>query len=215
VLICAVADGAGSAARGGTGARIAVEAALGVATGMMEASIPDRLWAALEAAIAALLETAESLGTTPEDFATTLIMAIAMPTALGVIQVGDGGVVVAAGTEGDVELFTNPPRSEYANETTFLTCVSAMDSAQLRVTETAVRGFAIFTDGLQRACLQLGSDPRPHLGFFLPVFGWVAQSPSVTRLEHLLHLAPGDDDKTLILAHTPWAGANPATNQAG
>ena len=183
-LVIAVADGAGSAPRGGEGARLAVEVAL---------ACHDDPAAAVETAAAAV----------DADMATTLAVVHVSSHVVRVAQVGDGAVVLRRGDE--LEVVGPVDREEFVNETVFLT--SATWREHLRVDEVpaaGVDGIAVLTDGLQMLAFELPSG-RPHLPFFAPLYDFAASAESsIDELSAFLGservCARTDDDKTLVLA---------------
>ena len=186
-LVIAVADGAGSAPRGGEGARLAVEVAL---------ACDDDPVAAVEAAAAAV----------DADMATTLAVVHVGVDVVRVAQVGDGAVVLRRGTE--LEVVGPVEREEFVNETVFLTSTTWRD--HLRVDEVpadGVDGVAVLTDGLQLLAFELPSG-QPHRPFFAPLYDFAASDESTTdELSAFLGservCARTDDDKTLVLAVRP------------
>jgi hypothetical protein len=183
LLLIAVADGAGSAARGGDGARVAVQTAL-------EHGDPAD---AFEAAAAAL----------EADMATTLTVVHVGADTVTVAQVGDGAVVLR---RGDVLEVVGPvEREEFLNETVFLTSTSWRDHLRVDVVPAdGVDAVAVLTDGLQLLAFELPSG-RPHDPFFTPLYSYAAADDStVEELSAFLAservCARTDDDKTLVLA---------------
>src|ERR1051325_8709452 len=100
-VIIAVGDGAGSADRGGEGARIAVESAVDFWSN--EEKVPDVadqegvtvfLSASLKAARSALENAADSRALLLRDFPTTLIVLVATAEFVAAAQIGDGASIV-------------------------------------------------------------------------------------------------------------------------
>jgi serine/threonine protein phosphatase PrpC len=219
-LIIAVADGAGSAARSGEGARCAVEAAEAALSHLLEDGLPidDQAWheaiaATLEAALAAIDTHAEGMNAPVRDFATTLTVVAATAEHLAVGQVGDG-VAVAEGADG-LFLAVAPQRGEYANEVALLTSPQAVDNAAIVIFPASVRALAVTTDGLLRLAVRLPSH-APHAPFFRPLFAFLAETADLTTAgEELARFLTServsdrtDDDKTLVLAvHAARAGS--------
>ena len=218
VLLVAVADGAGSAARTGEGAALAVEHAIGA----LEAALGDAwpgdaaAWRVLladcvTAARAAIVQLAERDASPLRLFATTLIVAIAAPGQLITGQVGDG-LAVAVDAGGNLLLAARPQRGEYANEACFITMPQASDLLDVQVHDLAIRSLAVSSDGLLRLALKLPG-LEPHAPFFKPLFDYIAGVDDETVAGHQLAdflCSPRvcdrtDDDKTLVLAANSMA----------
>ncbi|MEU8006219.1 PP2C family serine/threonine-protein phosphatase [Catellatospora sp. NPDC049111] len=212
----AVADGAGSRPHADLGATAAVQAVLRWAR---KGPPPDDdlaawLSRAADEALAAVLAAAAAERRPAEDYACTLCVAVLTPSRLGLIQLGDGIAVV-----GDAVGFTTlspPARTEYANETVFLTSPQA--SAQLRVDVLdlePVDSVALSTDGLRFKILSDLGSHRPHVPFFEdaarlardPAVGDTAVADFLSRVDD-----QSGDDKTLVIAvrtAAPPAGKEP------
>jgi len=206
-IACAVADGLGSAPRADAGARIAVAAALDGLT----AAPPEDVTAAQVALTQAFAAAREALRAAAadaplRDFATTLLLAVAVGDGVAVGQIGDGAVV-GCWPDGRLETLSLPQRGEYANETTPLTAHEALDSVRVTVWPRPIQALALFSDGLQALALNLASG-EPHAPFFAPFLAALAEpfDPDATgaRLADFLAAprvcARTDDDKTLLVA---------------
>jgi hypothetical protein len=205
LMVAVLADGAGSAPRGGPGAALAcrmlAQAALAARHPLDETGPAP--W--LSAARSAIAAAAETRGLAPRDFAATLILAVSDGAATLVAHVGDGGAV-ALGPEGWHAL-SWPETGEYAGTTHFLTD----DPPALRVTrhDGPVRALALFTDGLERLVLDFAAQ-QPHAPFFDRMTAPLSRSgPGRDRalsralgdwLESPAVAARTDDDRTLLLA---------------
>lgn len=224
LLVLAVADGAGSAARGCEGARIAVERVVEVLDGSIGAGpagdrepggpdLPEdpeaarALFVGAFAAARRLVDArAEAEGAETREFACTLSCAVATGERLLAAQVGDG-LVVACGKDGVWSVVLGPRRGEYANETTFLTAGAGLDALDVAVVTPAPVAVAATTDGLLRLASDLAAG-RPHTPFFEPLVAWLAATGSDMgageRLAAFLTsprvAARADDDLTLVLA---------------
>lgn len=213
LLAVALADGAGSAAMSETGAELAVTAALQALEDSAANQNPDELtaWgeavqAALRSARERLLVEAESTGSPPNSYATTLTCLVAAGNWLVLGQVGDGVLVVRT-PQGDHYTLTQAQRGEYANETLFLTMPEALEKAYVQAVELDLAGLALMSDGLLRLAVQL-PDYTPHTPFFLPLWAFAARSgPSTHANEQLGEFLKServcsrtDDDKSLLLA---------------
>ncbi|MGL5083823.1 MAG: PP2C family serine/threonine-protein phosphatase [Microcoleaceae cyanobacterium] len=230
VLVIAVADGAGSAQLSDFGAQIAVKTAVETVVATLAETmgkavvetrvegktepIPvalDDLWLellmnAVNAARTAVEREAETQGVESRALATTLILTVATPAGVIAAQIGDGAVVVA-NPQGEITALTTPHQGEHLNETTFLTCPDALETAQFQVFHQQPAHLAIFSDGLQLLALKL-PEGIPHQPFFSPLFDFVRQvqteNEATTQLVAFLKsprvTERTDDDLTLVLA---------------
>jgi hypothetical protein len=209
-VVVAVADGLGSAANAAHGASVAVDAAVAEAAAMLEATPPAAFDEAAEAAVvaarAALEAAGASEGQSLASLACTLIVAAGDQDGLGVAHVGDGAVVVQHDDSG-MALASGPGDSEYVDQVDPLTSDRWKDHLRTATVFGAVSGFAVLTDGCQRAALRSGLAHEPHPQFFLPIFEHVRRVPDEEASPDLAALLAGaklsehsDDDKTLVLA---------------
>ncbi|MCI3272746.1 PP2C family serine/threonine-protein phosphatase [Streptomyces cylindrosporus] len=221
VAVLAVADGAGSRPRSDEGSRLAVDvaaeqfvrrAAAAVDTQPGEA-VHDLLVDAFHAVTKVFLDTT---GPAAADFATTLTVVVLTPDWLGHLSVGDGFVVLRAGTEdGERQFHLLPqpdPAGEYSNETVFLTSPDASRWVHTDcVSDPGIDGVLLSTDGLAQAALSRSAagPPIPNSSFTDAVFrsldapGPVSESAheSLTALLRSDRLtALNADDKTLLRA---------------
>lgn len=206
-----VSDGAGSAANGGEGAELAIEAAAAVIAKKLkqgEFGLSDML--ATEIVIAVrerILAVAEAMGLKARDFACTFLGLLSTPTGTLVLQIGDGAVVVDCGS--GLEVAVVPMSGEYANMTHFVTDEDAVTRLITRTYPDRALKVAAFTDGIQRIALNLATN-TPHEPFFAPFFDGMARATADQEdyLANLLVKFLGsarvnertDDDKTLALA---------------
>ena len=214
VLVAAAADGAGSASQGKIGAMVAVETAIeNLAIKELTQSYLDNdetvrslLNDSLLAAKKAVEDEAEACNKELQDLATTLIIMVATPDMVAVVQVGDG-MAVAKDSQGNLLALTIPDNGEYINETTFLTSPGALDTAQMRLWRETIANVGLLTDGLQMLALNMVVG-EPHKPFFFPLFEFVQNAQDKTLAKEQLVSFLGseritqrtDDDLTLILA---------------
>jgi hypothetical protein len=213
VLIAAVADGAGTAACAEIGAALAVQAGVLGAIGQLQAERPrSRLeWTillqrAFAQARAVVIQNALDMELSPQEFSTTLLLAVAAPERLAVGQVGDGAVV-ARKRDGSFTAITRPAVQEYINETTFLTSPEYLDRAEWATSAEPITGLALLSDGLQMLALKMPHG-APHPAFFAPLLKQLESSPAngqaEVQLQKFLQSPPiaqrADDDLTLVLA---------------
>jgi hypothetical protein len=203
-----VADGAGSAARGGDGAALAVRAAQDTVTARADEPLDEALVRACLAAVRQQIDdSAQELQAAPREFACTLLGVVASRERTVVLQVGDGGIVLDCGT--GLQLATPPMQGEYANTTRFATDADAASACMVRHWDAPVQRAAVFTDGLQRLALDLAT-LTPHAPLFERLFAVVAGAPPDTDaalqaallrfLDSAEVNARTDDDKALALA---------------
>lgn len=211
VLWMFVADGAGSAERGGEGADLSVQAAAEVVAMELEQAsfTPDRgLADACLAAIRRRIATvAQAEARTPRDFACTFLGVVSSPRQTLALQIGDGGIVLDVGA--GIELAITPMNGEYANTTCFVTDDDAPQRLTVRTYAQPARRVAAFSDGLQRLALDMVSN-TPHEPLFTRLFGVLAgaaPAEAADLQEALLRFLDGpgvnqrtDDDKSLALA---------------
>lgn len=219
VVAMVVADGAGSAARGGEGAALAVRAAVAhaedaLATGRWHGE--ETIRACFMVARAQLMAEAITRGCSLGDFACTLLMAVLGRQMTLLAQIGDGAMVVASHYDETLFVPITPMTGEYANVTRFLTDDDAMAIMEVRsFPEPALRA-ALLTDGLQRLALRWG-DEVGHAPFFRPFFDVLqhageGQEASLGEAMVTFLESPGvrertDDDTTLVCAL--WVGPAP------
>jgi hypothetical protein len=212
-LLAAVADGAGSATRGDEGARLVVQGAIAALTRRLDAALPDDEAGWMAAMIGAFREAHEALvafatgeGIAIRSLATTLSCAVVTERDVVVGQLGDGAVVIED-DDGQLQTAVRPARGEYANETFFLTKRSSLDQVVVSGGPQPVRSLILTTDGLLRLAFKLPAY-EPHLPFFRPLLGFLAEADDRRRAEADLSAflnadrlsARTDDDKTLLLA---------------
>ncbi len=212
-LLAAVSDGAGSAERSEEGARRSVEQALAGLEQLCQGEAPgdEAGWQAViislfDAIHEELTKLAQAAGAPLREFAVTLTCALVTDEWLVIGQIGDGAAVAMHEVD-ELFLTAHPQRSEYANETYFLTQLEAVRCTAVYATRRPVRALALTTDGLLRlACKLPGYQPQP--GFFKPLFTFVREATDLdhagTELADFLAservCAHSDDDKTLLLA---------------
>ena len=220
VLIAAVADGAGSAAKSDVGSSIAAETSVLTAERLLQEThdhsphpvhgtcLKRVIYGAVGQTRRGLREEAQRLDVDVRELATTLLLMVHTPSILAAGQIGDGAMVVSEGA-GDYMTFITPQRGEYANQTNFVTSSEAMSMLEIRVeqVENDLSRLAMFTDGLQNLVLR-SHDDSPHAPFFDPVFAWMESQPASVDTDQKLSAflesprvtSRADDDLTLLLA---------------
>ena len=206
-----VADGAGSAQRGGEGAELAIKAAaefMEKKLALSEFGFSDDF--AVECVMevrAVLFSAAEKAGLKARDFACTFLGILSSDRETLLMQIGDGGIVLDVGAGLEVPIV--PMSGEYANMTNFVTDEDAIDHLACRVFGKPALRAAAFTDGIQRLALQMATNTA-HEPFFAPFFR-VLSTATVDQEDELQQALMRflnsdavnertDDDKTLALA---------------
>lgn len=181
-----VADGAGSAPRSATGSRLACDAAL---EELRSGYTDDAIARAVNAARTALGGD--------RDLAATLSVVFITATITAVAAIGDSPVVVVSHA-GEVSLCTSPRRSEFANETEFLTSRDPVISSWEFPTNE-VRAVALASDGIDFAAI---GPHGPTPGFWLPLVDRAESQTLIIGdlLEFLDSRQLLDDDTTLVIA---------------
>lgn len=207
-LVIALADGAGSAAASFHGAKTAVDAAIAYLTRALDGSEAQDADAMIAACFAdarqRVLAVAAEYEHDAREYSSTLLVAVATPSATSVGQVGDGAIVL---DDGELRAITWPQQGEYANTTHFLVEDDALERLVVAGGGPA-RRIAVFSDGLQSLALRY--DTRtPHEPFFEPLFAYLASAPKPdAEVEDELRAYLGspavnartDDDKSLVVA---------------
>ena len=206
-----VADGAGSAVRGGEGADLAIESAAKFVAKKIdhgEFGLNDTLATDIILAIRqCIYDAADDAKLRARDYACTFLGVLSSSQGTLVFQIGDGGVVLDTGA--GLELAVVPMTGEFANMTNFVTDDDAVTVLVTKYYPDRAIRIAAFTDGIQRLALNLATN-TPHEPFFSPFFNSmeIANSEQEEMLQGLLirFLASQpvnertDDDKTLALA---------------
>lgn len=196
-LVLAVADGAGSLASAGAGARLATAAAISSALATLDEfpTGPRRaVVAATEAATAAVLAQPR-----PHDHGCTLVVAAASAHGWAASVVGDSFLVVTH-DNGTHELVRPAPAGEYVNITKLLTSVEQGQLIASGSEEPVALTAA--SDGLAHASL---SPAGPHRGFYTPLVQQ-ASAGNLNITELLAHMDRNgllDDDATIVCTTRP------------
>jgi hypothetical protein len=216
-LVCALADGAGSASHADLGSELAVDAALDyflsqflrVGASGVESLLNTRCgMEMLEYVRQRIARVAHDQANCLSDYASTLLVAVITAQRVAFYQVGDGLWCVCK--NGILAAMTWPTGGEHASETTFVTCESASQVLQFEMLEGGFDSIFGMTDGVERLAINL-SGRVPHSGFLAPLARELRKTlvPIFsTQLTQLLEsdqvCQRTDDDKTLaIILHEP------------
>ena len=238
VLVACGADGAGSAPRGEEGARLACASFLESVSELYRPEqgdgAPDELarpawWARLVEAWLTrfrdrVAQAAEPDRSDRREFACTFLGAVVADGWAGLVQIGDGAIVVDGGDGLEsYASFVWPRRGEYANETYFATDDRAAEHVDLDLLPRRIDEIALLTDGLQGLVLDYARR-APHGPFFARVFApFRAASDDCAALSAQLAAflasprvrARTDDDTTLILATRRTEPVEPVAASVG
>lgn len=214
ILIATVSDGAGSAKHSEIGSELTAKEA--IAFIRQWKTIPDneeewkiRADELIRFLRDKLISKADEINCHPKDLAATFLLAVVSETAIAGIQIGDGGIVYGIENEDDLQMLIQPERSEYINETVFLTSENFEAGLKIAYVQGDVERIALFSDGLQMLALNMKTLPaRPHQPFFKPLFQFLQKTESETERSRQLGdflqsprvCSRTDDDKTLIVA---------------
>jgi hypothetical protein len=216
-LVCALADGAGSACRADLGSKLAVDAALDYFLGFFlrsgasgaDARLDSRCgMEMLEYVRRRIAIEAYEQAASFTDYASTLLVAVVTPQRVALYQVGDGLWCVSR--NGVMAAMTWPTGGEHASETTFVTCESASKVLQFETLEGEFDALFGMTDGVERLALNV-CGRVPHPGFFAPLARELQKTGASIFSNQLAQLLASeavcrrtDDDKTLaIILHEP------------
>jgi hypothetical protein len=210
-LVACVADGAGSAKYSDAGSAIACQTVVECAVrhhqqhDTLENLTADIVRAWIGEARDRISQNALARECEIREFATTLLVAIALREQSFFFQIGDGAMI--AGRGGVFGVVFWPQSGEYANSTNFLT----MPDFDSRIEAAHVSGpldeLALFSDGLERLALVFDRQ-TPHLPFCQPLFQGVRSATNLDALSNDLRRFlqssavnnRSDDDRTLLLA---------------
>jgi hypothetical protein len=158
---------------------------------------------AFHAARDAVQTAASTAGAHVDEFASTLAVIVLTSERIHFGQIGDS-IAVVRSEEGLVRAVAPPDRSEYINETVFLTATHW--EKELRLSELPIASttaLALSTDGLQFKILDDVAAGIPYAPFFEDAFSWAATAAAATDdiLSFIDELDDqSGDDKTLIIA---------------
>lgn len=212
VLVCCVADGAGSAEYAQWASSYAAGKVVEFAAqqvneydGLTEAYI----YALAENIYDGLKQEAETQEVELNEYSCTLLGCIVTRYRTAFFQIGDGAIVRNDGSDFYTALWW-PQNGEYHNSTAFLIDDSSFSNLNIAIMDEQVDEVAIFTDGLQMLALNM-ERRTVHQPFFSDLFRYLRQATDQEKINILdrklaEYLASTnindrtDDDKTLFLA---------------
>lgn len=212
VFYAFVSDGAGSASKGKEGSKLACEASLEYLNSIDYPSFEEKnVYELVDHAADAISKLAISENLESRDFACTLLGVVVTESCTSYFQIGDGAIVVKETlTNSNYKVVFWPANGEYANMTYFVTDENLTQSLMVKCVFQFPVALSIFTDGLQRLCLQYETS-SVHEPFFKPMFSALAacsKGEEIAQLNgKLISFLDSpkvnertDDDKTLVLA---------------
>ncbi len=143
-----------------------------------------------------------------KDLATTLLFSIISENYNVFIQIGDG--IITINKENDMECVFLPQNGEFLNTTNFATQDNAKDIFMFKTTNEPIKRIAMHTDGIEQIAFNFANQ-KPFAPFFTPFFNAVEKleyfgySEKLSKqLEMFLRSdrvnKKTDDDKTLFIA---------------
>lgn len=142
------------------------------------------------------------------DLATTLLFSIISETHNVFVQIGDG--IITTNKENNMECIFIPQNGEFLNTTNFATQDNVKDIFMFKTTNEPVNKIAMHTDGIEQIAFDFANQ-KPFTPFFTPFFNAVEKledfgySEKLSKqLEMFLQSdrvnKKTDDDKTLFIA---------------
>ena len=197
VVVIAVADGAGSAARSDEGSQIAASAAVAAIVGGINrqpaaAFVESHAEVLLRSAVKQAKIEVERYGlrhnAPARELACTLIVAFASDSLMTAAQVGDGAVVAFNIGSGAAMTLCEAHSGEYANETTFITSSSRPHEIASvgRASGYDYDSLALITDGLQNLALKM-PEREAFMGFWNPMLNDLAHTDEPEAVPERLH----------------------------
>lgn len=214
-LLVAVADGLGSARHSHKGSEVAVQKSietleaniLRANPALDESSWQEIMRDSFAQAQQAIFDLAQSENLPINEFATTLICAVAGNEWLIVGQIGDSFAVIET-EDGRLDTAIVPLRHEYAGVVISLTSSNALKHLIIKVSTEVIHAIVLSSDGLDSLAVAKRSDYMPYPPFFQPLltFARTGVAPSEAEAELTKFLESDrvcertDDDKTLLIA---------------
>lgn len=193
ILLCALSDGAGSAKFADEGSQIIVEETLTYFTRLIaehpspaqfvrdcDAELGRKMVKHLRSQLAGL---AQWRGTSMQEFAGTLLIAIIHDTHAVFYQVGDG--IWCVSRNEILGAATWPVQGDFAGQTVFVTSESSVDALQFSSVPGRVDYVVGMSDGLERLAIDFQSR-IPHRGFCDPLIRTLREAPQVDEMRESL-----------------------------
>ena len=216
IIIAALADGAGSAARAEAGARLATSIFIDVVRehfeegGASASQAGELMRAGIEAARVAVAAVAAHEAREIDEFASTLLVAILHAGGGAVGQIGDGAIVMTGCMQHAWQPVLWPDHGEYVNTTRFLTDADALEHLRIEELTGPIVSVCLFSDGIERLVLDFRARTA-HAPFFESLFkrfaGEATAGHSVSVSRDLTALLASDnvnrrtsDDKSILCA---------------
>ncbi len=236
--ILAVADGAGSAPHSAEGSQIAVATAVttiakelrkGTRRKFRHSWLTKRNWPrtskqsrtprprttitilrrAMREAYRAVANHAQAQDRAPDDYASTLLLAVASPQWIVAAQIGDGAIVAINSDQKQALTLCDSHSGEYANETVFITSKASRQGRNAYTGQVGAEEYdsvGITTDGLEHLALKM-PERQAHIGFWSPMVRWLNDSGPDETERNLYSLlgsqrvqGRSSDDLTILLA---------------
>jgi hypothetical protein len=216
VFVCAVADGAGSAAHSEIGSRAAVTTATFLvehylkAGGTISSIKRETAYSWLAQIQAVISDFAMETNVSTREFACTLLVGIIGINEAVFFQIGDGAMVVLETGDDAWSYVFWPQHGEYINSTNFITSSDAQNLLEFASVSRNIESFSAFSDGIESLVLHYGTK-TVHDRFFnsmiKPVRESTTKGMNLDLSEGLLKYLNServcertDDDKSLVLA---------------
>lgn len=214
-VVAAVCDGAGSCELSHVGARTVAETMVAglarqVRTGQLGlATDADGLRVLVEAEVTRARADVQAVAAAGSRelsaYASTLVVAVAWPSRVCFVHLGDGYAVVRQQT-GTPDLVSVPENGEYVNETYFVTGDEWPRHLRMVAFDTAVAALVLMSDGAAPFAMAKGQREL-HRPFFDPVLRYLEQVSEVEGTQALAATLADprtdgitNDDKTLLIA---------------
>lgn len=200
-----LSDGAGSASKGGLGAKIIVEESLAFLTSQKEIFSMDAQHLLNHVREVLYLKSCE-MNCIVSDFAATMLVLMVTPHGYKALQIGDGFMIIQS--QGNIERIGVPQKGEYINETVFVT--DDVVRPALYSSDIPIQFWALSSDGLETVAIE--REGAPHAAFFQPFWSYLATQPCGSAADEEIYQfliseplrARAHDDVSLAIGY--WHG---------